>query len=94
MSVSRDDVLDVIATESLVERSALTPEATLESLGIQSLDIISVVFALEDKFGIVLEQSEFEGVTTVEQLVDIIVAKANAAPDSPAAGQPAPAAKT
>jgi acyl carrier protein len=79
MSVSRDDVLDVIATESLVERSALTPDATLESLGIQSLDIISIVFALEDKFGIVLEQSEFEGVTTVEQLLNIIVGKANAA---------------
>jgi acyl carrier protein len=90
MSVTRDNVLDVIAEESLVERSALTPEATLESLGIQSLDIISIVFALEDKFGIVLEQSEFEGVATVDQLVTIIVDKANAA-DGP---QGEPAAKT
>src|SRR5665213_1139668 len=78
MSVSQDSILDVIAEESLVERSSLTPDATLESLGIQSLDIISIVFALEDKFGIVLEQSEFEGVTTVQQLVDIIAVKANA----------------
>jgi acyl carrier protein len=93
MSVTRDNVLDVIAEESLVERSALTSDATLESLGIQSLDIISIVFALEDKFGIVLEQSEFEGVTTVDQLVEIIVNKANAA-DSAPAGQVAPAAKT
>jgi acyl carrier protein len=85
MSVSRDSVLDIIAEESLVERSALTPEASLESLGIQSLDIISIVFALEDRFGIVLEQSEFEGVTTVNQLVDIIVDKANAAAAEPAA---------
>jgi acyl carrier protein len=84
MSVSRDSVLDIIAEESLVERAKLTPDATLESLGIQSLDIISVVFALEDKFGIVLEQSEFEGVVTVEQLVDIIVAKANAAQEGAA----------
>jgi acyl carrier protein len=84
MSVSRDSVLDIIAEESLVERAKLTPDATLESLGIQSLDIISVVFALEDKFGIVLEQSEFEGVVTVEQLVDIIVAKANAAQEGSA----------
>jgi acyl carrier protein len=93
MSVSRDSVLDIIAEESLVERSALTPEATLESLGIQSLDIISIVFALEDKFGIVLEQSEFEGVATVNQLVDIIVVKANAAAESPGAAAE-PAAKT
>jgi acyl carrier protein len=90
MSVSRDNVLDVIAEESLVERSALAPDATLESLGIQSLDIISIVFALEDKFGIVLEQSEFEGVATVAQLVDIIVDKANAAGGAgPAEGEPA-----
>jgi acyl carrier protein len=82
MSVSRDSVLDIIAEESLVERSTLTPDATLESLGIQSLDIISIVFALEDRFGIVLEQSEFEGVTTVDQLVDIIVNKANAAAET------------
>jgi acyl carrier protein len=90
MSVTRDNVLDVIAEESLVERSALTPEATLESLGIQSLDIISIVFALEDKFGIVLEQSEFEGVATVDQLVTIIVDKANATDGA----QGEPAAKT
>jgi acyl carrier protein len=90
MSVSQDSILDVIAQESLVERSSLTPDATLESLGIQSLDIISIVFALEDKFGIVLEQSEFEGVTTVQQLVDIISVKANAAAESgPAAAEPA-----
>ena len=94
MSVSQDSILDVIAEESLVERSALTPAATLESLGIQSLDIISIVFALEDKFGIVLEQSEFEGVTTVQQLVDIIVVKANAAGDSGPAASAEPAAKT
>jgi acyl carrier protein len=93
MSVTRDNVLDVIAEESLVERSTLTSDATLESLGIQSLDIISIVFALEDKFGIVLEQSEFEGVATVDQLVEIIVNKANAA-ESPPTGQAAPAAKT
>jgi acyl carrier protein len=90
MSVSQDSILDVIAEESLVERSSLTADATLESLGIQSLDIISIVFALEDKFGIVLEQSEFEGVTTVQQLVDIIAVKANAAAESgPAAAEPA-----
>ncbi len=92
MSVTRDNVLDVIAEESLVERSSLTPEATLESLGIQSLDIISIVFALEDKFGIVLEQSEFEGVATVDQLVTIIVDKANAAGDGSGA-KAEPAAK-
>jgi acyl carrier protein len=75
MPVTRDDVLDVVAKEALVERDKLTPEASLESLGIASLDIISIVFALEDRFGIVLEQTEFEGIQTVEALVQLILAK-------------------
>jgi acyl carrier protein len=75
MAVSADDILDVVAQEALVDKSKLTPEATLESLGIASLDIISIVFALEDRFGVVLEQSEFEDIRTVSALVDLIVAK-------------------
>lgn len=75
MAVSADDILDVVAQEALVDKSKLTSEATLESLGIASLDIISIVFALEDRFGVVLEQSEFEDIRTVSALVDLIVAK-------------------
>ena len=79
MPVGPDEILDVVAQEALVERGKLTPEATLESLGIASLDIISIVFALEDRFGIVLEQSEFEGVQTVDALVQLILAKTSGA---------------
>ena len=75
MSIDPQSVLNIVAEESLVDRAKLTPDATLESLGIASLDIISIVFALEEKFGLVLEQTDFEGVTTVSGLVDLIVAK-------------------
>lgn len=75
MAVSADDILDVVAQEALVDKAKLAPDATLESLGIASLDIISIVFALEDKFGIVLEQAEFEDVRTVSALVDLILGK-------------------
>jgi acyl carrier protein len=79
MPVGPDEILDVVAQEALVERGKLMPEATLESLGIASLDIISIVFALEDRFGIVLEQSEFEGVQTVDSLVQLILTKTSGA---------------
>jgi acyl carrier protein len=75
MAVSADDILDVVAQEALVDKAKLTPDATLESLGIASLDIISIVFALEDRFGVVLEQSEFEDIRTVSALVDLILGK-------------------
>jgi acyl carrier protein len=82
MSVSPDAILDVVAEEASIDRDKLTPDATLESLGIASIDIISIVFALEDRFGVVLEQSEFETVRTVSDLVELIGAKAAAQPDA------------
>lgn len=78
MTLSPDEILDIVAQEALVDRAKLIPDATLESLGIASLDVISIVFALEDRFGVVLEQSEFEGVRTVADLVALIAGKAAA----------------
>jgi acyl carrier protein len=77
MTIDRNSVLDIIAEEALVDRAKLTPEATLESLGIASLDIISIVFALEERFGLVLEQSDLEGVQSLGQLVDLILSRAD-----------------
>ncbi len=77
MAIDRNGVLDVIAEEALVDRAKLAPEATLESLGIASLDVISIVFALEEKFGVVLEQSDFEGVESLGQMVDVILDRAS-----------------
>jgi acyl carrier protein len=85
MAVSADDILQVIAQEALIDKAKLTPEATLESLGIASLDIISIVFALEDRFGIVLEQAEFEDVRTVSALVELVLGKAGDAAADPRA---------
>jgi acyl carrier protein len=76
MPVSADDILDVVAQEALIDKAKLLPAETLESLGIASLDVINIVFALEDRFGVVLEQTEFEGVHTVDDLVKLVQAKA------------------
>ncbi|HEX4179947.1 MAG TPA: phosphopantetheine-binding protein [Caulobacteraceae bacterium] len=77
MAIDRNSVLDLIAEEALVDRAKLVSEATLESLGIASLDVISIVFALEEKFGVVLEQTDFEGVESLGQMVDVILDRAS-----------------
>jgi acyl carrier protein len=46
-------------------------------LGVASLDIIIIVFALEDRFGVALESSEFERVGTVADLLALINRKAS-----------------
>ena len=47
-----DDILDIVAEKAMVDRSKLTPEARLGDLNISSLDMVEVIFALEDKLGI------------------------------------------
>ena len=78
--ITQDDVLDLVAEEAPVDRAALTRDATLDALGVASLDVISVLFALEDRFGVVVEQSDVEGVKTLGEFVDAVLAKAAAAP--------------
>jgi|ERR1700730_11271272 acyl carrier protein len=44
------DVLDIIAKQAKVERATLTRRTSLAELNIQSLDLVEIIFALEDKF--------------------------------------------
>ena len=43
-------VLDVISDSSGIERSKLTPEVTLDELGMTSLKLIEVLFELESRY--------------------------------------------
>jgi acyl carrier protein len=49
-----DEILDIVAQKALIDRSTLKPEAKLVDLQVSSLDMVEVMFALEDKFGIEL----------------------------------------
>jgi acyl carrier protein len=41
-------------------------------LGADSLDQVEIVMAIEEKFGIAIEESEYDNNTTVEQIVKLI----------------------
>lgn len=47
-----DEIIDVIAAEGMVDRAKITPDATIESLDLKSVDIIMVLTALEEKFDV------------------------------------------
>ncbi len=71
-----DEILDIVAQKAMIDRSKLTPEAKLTDLNVSSLDMVEVIFALEDKFGIQLpfnantNANEFETVGDVIALVE------------------------
>ena len=48
-----EKVADIIADTSEIERDSITPEShTIDDLGIDSLDFLDIVFAIDKDFGI------------------------------------------
>lgn len=48
----RDRIIAIIAEQAVLEPSDVTPDSTLESLGIDSLGLVESIFAIEEEFDI------------------------------------------
>lgn len=47
-----EQILDVIASEGKIERSRITPDATLQDLEVESVDVVMILMVIEEKFGV------------------------------------------
>jgi acyl carrier protein len=52
MATLEDELLDLIAEEGLIDRAKLVREATLADVGLDSVGVVSSVFAIEEKYGV------------------------------------------
>ena len=75
MSKVEEDIYDIVADKADVDRVKLVRDARLDDLEIESLDIVEIIFAIEEKFDIQIPynandaEMEFE---TVGQVVDAV----------------------
>jgi acyl carrier protein len=81
--MERDAALTTIkqvAAEVLsVDTDAVTEQARFkEDLDADSLDLVELVMGLEERFDIQVPEEDLEGVTTVGQAVDLVLAKVSA----------------
>lgn len=53
-------VADVLQQQFHVERGLIAPEATLQSLGLDSLTLMEFVFAIEDRFDIRIPEERLD----------------------------------
>jgi acyl carrier protein len=53
----------------------LKPEATLEELDIDSLDIAELAQVVEDEYGVEISGDDAAGVATVADTIDLVLAK-------------------
>jgi acyl carrier protein len=72
-------ILEAMRTELSIDPDKLTPEATLASLDLSSLDLVSAIFAVEDEFGVEVSQEEASRAVTLQDLIDMVIAKSASA---------------
>lgn len=82
----KDRVIAIIAEQAVLDPSDISPEATLESLGIDSLGLVESIFAIEEAFDISVPfnandpaESEFD-ISTVASIVAAVEALVAARP--------------
>ena len=68
-----DEVKEVIVEQLNVSPDEVKPEARfVEDLGADSLDVVEMIMALEEKFEIEIPDIEAEKIQTVQDVVDYI----------------------
>ncbi|MDI6689079.1 MAG: acyl carrier protein [Actinomycetota bacterium] len=68
-----DKVKDIIAEKLTVDENKLAPETSfVDDLDADSLDIVELIMALEEEFGIEISDEDAERITTVKDVVDYI----------------------
>jgi acyl carrier protein len=78
MTVTEDQLLDLISEEAIIDRAKLNREATLGDLGISSLDVITMLFELEERYGVVIEEADMPAINTLGEMVDFLLERLNA----------------
>jgi acyl carrier protein len=68
-------VLRELADVAEVDEERLTPEAVLEDLDIDSLDIVELGQIIEERFGVQLDGNSMKGIETVGEACRVVIAQ-------------------
>ena len=78
MPSHQEELLDLIAAEALIEREKLSLDAPLDSLGIDSVDFVSIMFAVEEKYDITVADNEIARDKTLGDMIALLESKIEA----------------
>jgi acyl carrier protein len=73
-----DTLLDILARDYCVARDTVTPEATLETLGLDSLSMLELMFKIEDRYKVKINEdmpTDLVTVSDVVRYIDSLLAK-------------------
>ncbi|MBT9331530.1 acyl carrier protein [Acidipila sp. 4G-K13] len=80
----QDRVLKVIATSKRIPIESIGPESSFESLGIDSLDRLNILFDLESEFEIEIDDEQAKQVQNIHEMIEgvthLVEAKTSSSP--------------
>jgi acyl carrier protein len=82
----RQTLIELLEADTGEKYPDLAENANLrETLGLDSVDVVSIVSQIERRFRIRLSQQELEKLATVHDMLNLLEGKINAAPEASAA---------
>ncbi|HAA91393.1 MAG TPA: acyl carrier protein [Rhodospirillaceae bacterium] len=85
MASVESDIFEIIAEKAAVARDKIVGTASLQELEIESLDVVEIIFAIEEKFDIHVpfnandQELEFDTVSDVVKAVEALIAESGSA---------------
>ena len=77
MGAIDEKVIDIIVDKLGVDRSEVLPEAVfVDDLGADSLDLVELIMAMEEEFGMEIADEDAEKLRTVQDVISFITARA------------------
>ncbi len=71
-----DDIKEVVVEQLSVDAAEVKEDSKfIEDLGADSLDVVELVMALEEKFDIEIPDEEAEKILTVQNVIDYVESK-------------------
>jgi acyl carrier protein len=69
------EIIDTIAEESGIDRAEIKPDSDLYSLGIDSLSALEILTVLEEKYDIIIKDSDLKDINNVTEIVRLVSSK-------------------
>lgn len=76
-----EEIVDIIVKEGMIDRSLVTPDATFESMGLKSVDLVMILTAVEERFNTYIPMDEsVADAKDLKSFIDGVMARMTANP--------------
>jgi acyl carrier protein len=67
-----DTLVDILVRDYCLDRAKIVPEATLADVGLDSLSLLELMFKIEDRYGVKIQEDTPTNLVTVSDVVRYI----------------------